>query len=133
MADPSLTGILIQISDQLEDIISRLDTLAVGDSGGGVMSYDYLRVTVPANQTDYEVEIPVPASITYVMFSNSVSFRVNEISAALIPWRSGVEFRISPMRTERLYVTTGVHDTTIEFRTVLTESDLTRNNIKSRR
>jgi hypothetical protein len=133
MADPSLAGILIQISDQLEDIISRLDTLAVGDSGGGVMSYDYLRVTVPANQTDYEVEIPVPASITYVMFSNSVSFRVNEISAALIPWRSGVEFRISPMRTERLYVTTGVHDTTVEFRTVLTESDLTRNNIKSRR
>lgn len=133
MADPSLTGILIQISDQLEDIISRLDTLAVGDSGGGVMSYDYLRVTVPANQTDYEVEIPVPASVTYVMFSNSVSFRVNEISAALIPWRSGVEFRISPMRTERLYVTTGAYDTTVEFRTVLTESDLTRNNIKSRR
>ena len=133
MADPSLAGILIQISGQLEDIISRLDTLAVGDSGGGAMSYDYLRVTVPANQNDYEVEIPVPASITYVMFSNSISFRVNEISAAMIPWRSGVEFRISPMRTERLYVTTGVYDTTIEFRTVLTESDLTRNNIKSRR
>ena len=102
MADPSLAGILIQISGQLEDIISRLDTLAVGDSGGGAMSYDYLRVTVPPNHNDYEVEIPVPASITYVMFSNSVSFRVNEISAALIPWRSGVEFRISPMRTARL-------------------------------
>ena len=131
MAEPSVIALLSKISDRA--VISYRRYTRRWRFRGGAMSYDYLRVTVPANQNDYEVEIPVPASITYVMFSNSVSFRVNEISAALIPWRPGVEFRISPMRTERLYVTTGVYDTTIEFRTVLTESDLTRNNIKSRR
>lgn len=132
MAEPSVIALLNKISYQLGEIIARLDSTATDTGTEDIMSYDYLEVEIPANENDFEVSIPVPASVTYITVSHAVTFRVNEISASQIPWRAEVEFRISPMRTERLYVTTGASDTTIQIRTLLTEADMSRKRLRKR-
>lgn len=131
-AEPSIAGLLSQISGQLDDIITRLDGIAASGGSENIMSYDYLTRTIPANSNDFEIRIPVPASVTYVTFDQAVSFRVNEISAAQIPWRAMVEFRISPMRTDRIYATTGSTATTVEIRTLLSEADMSRGRLRAR-
>jgi hypothetical protein len=121
--------LLSQISEQLGEIIERLDAL-MATTTDVAMSYDYVGVTVPANQNDYEVIVQIPASVTYISFNQPVSFRVNEVSATPIPWVANAEFKISPMRTERIYVTTGPEPTRVSIRSVLTASDMSRSNFR---
>ena len=106
--------LLSQISEQLGEIIERLDALMAATTDVA-MSYDYVGVTV-ASQNDYEVLVRSPRrSRTYRSTSQS---RSGEWCRPLDPVGGQRGFKISPMRTERIYVTTGPEPTRVSIRSV---------------
>lgn len=107
--------LLAQILYQLQRIATVIE-----EDRAPSLGYRFDKITVPASQTDWEINLTPPARMLTILADNPVSVRLYERSADAIEIR-GIDYPLMPpllpasMAIRKIFVTTGVNETDVRI------------------